>query len=77
MEGVQVIVARDASAGVAGERGARPGDRANNIPAVGIVFAGTKADMRPARNISSPVTGCTTASTTRFASQSSASVAWQ
>ena len=44
------------------------------IPAVGIVLTGTKADMRPGRNISSPVTGWITASLTRFASHNSWSV---
>ena len=30
---------------------------ARSMPAVGMVLAGTKADMRPGKNIVSPVTG--------------------
>ena len=52
---------------------------AMSIPAVGIVFTGTKALIRPGRNIASPEVGWMTASTVRFASQrelSEASPAW-
>ena len=46
---------------------------ASSMPTVTGVFTGTKALIRPGKNIFSPVTGWRTASRTRFASHRSAS----